>query len=89
MGKKVKIGKIKVKEKCCVSKKRCSSCPIRLLKEGRLPDGYAVHKRKLVTAKAKERLRAMAARLPDAIHVSCVAMTATRCSAASSIRCAK
>lgn len=55
MGKKVKIGK--VKEKCCVSKKRCSSCPIRLLKEGRLPDGYAVHKRKLVTAKDKERLR--------------------------------
>ena len=57
MGKKVKIGKVKVKEKCCVSKKRCSSCPIRLLKEGRLPDGYAVHKRRLVTAKTKDTPR--------------------------------
>lgn len=61
MGKKVTIGKVKVKQKCCVSKKRCSSCPIRLLKEGRLPDGYAVHKRKLVTAKEKAKLRAKAA----------------------------
>lgn len=39
---------------------RCSSCPIRLLKEGRLPDGYAVHKRKLVTTKQKAKLRAAA-----------------------------
>lgn len=61
MGKKVKIGKVKVKEKCCVSKKKCSSCPIRLLQEGRLPAGYAVHKRKLVTAKKKAKLRAKAA----------------------------
>ncbi|KRE39259.1 hypothetical protein ASG73_02670 [Janibacter sp. Soil728] len=60
MSKKVKIGKIKVKEKCCVSKSRCSSCPIRLLKEGRLPAGYAVHKRKLVTTKQKAKLRAAA-----------------------------
>ena len=57
MGKKVKIGKVKVKATCCVSKKRCSSCPIRLLKEGRLPEGYAVHKRKLVTVSAKGKLR--------------------------------
>ena len=61
MGKKVTIGKVKVKEKCCVSKKRCGSCPIRLLQEGRLPEGYAVHKRKLVTAKKKAKLRAKAA----------------------------
>lgn len=61
MGKKVKVGKVKVKEKCCVSKKRCGSCPIRLLQEGRLPEGYAVHKRKLVTAKKKAKLRAKAA----------------------------
>lgn len=60
MSKKVKVGKVKIKEKCCVSKKRCSSCPIRLLKEGRLPDGYAVHKRKLVTDKQKAKLRAAA-----------------------------
>lgn len=57
MGKKVKVGKLKVKQKCCVSKKRCDSCPIRLLKEGRLPKGYAVHKRTLVTTKEKARLR--------------------------------
>ena len=57
MGKKVMVGKVKVKEKCCVSKKRCDSCPIRLLKEGRLPEGYAVHKRKLVTIKQKAKLR--------------------------------
>lgn len=57
MSKKVRIGKIKVKQKCCVSKKRCDSCPIRLLKEGKMPDGYAVHKRKLVTVEAKSKLR--------------------------------
>ena len=62
MGKKVKIGKVKVKEKCCVSKKRCSSCPIRLLKEGRLPDGYAVHKRKLVTLEIKGKAKAKASK---------------------------
>ena len=58
MGKKVKIGKVKVKEKCCVSKTRCSSCPIRLLKEGRLPEGYAVHKRRLVTVETKKSAKA-------------------------------
>jgi len=36
------------KATCCVSKKRCSSCPIRMLKEGTLPDGYGVKKRALV-----------------------------------------
>lgn len=58
MGKKARIGGVKVKTKCCVSKKRCSSCPIRLLKEGRLPAGYTVHKRKLVTLEQKARKRA-------------------------------
>lgn len=57
VGKKVKIGKIKVKQKCCVSKKRCSSCPIRLLAEGKMPAGYAVHKRKLVTVEAKAKAK--------------------------------
>jgi len=36
------------KATCCVSKKRCGSCPIRMLKEGTLPDGYGVKKRALV-----------------------------------------
>ena len=41
----------KPKAKCCVSKSRCQRCPIRMLKEGTLPDGYTVKKRKLVKAK--------------------------------------
>ena len=36
------------KTECCVSKKRCQRCPLRMLKEGTLPDGYTVKKRKLV-----------------------------------------
>lgn len=56
MGKKVKVGKVKIKQKCCVSKKRCSSCPIRLLAEGRLPEGYGVHKRRLVTVETKSKI---------------------------------
>ncbi|WP_235735841.1 hypothetical protein [Nocardioides alcanivorans] len=36
------------KSKCCVSKDRCKRCPIRMLKEGTLPAGYTVKKRKLV-----------------------------------------
>lgn len=38
----------KPKSKCCVSKDRCNRCPLRMLKEGTLPDGYTVRKRKLV-----------------------------------------
>ena len=44
MGKKVVLPKTK----CCVSSTRCDRCPIRLLKEGSLPSGYGVHKRRLV-----------------------------------------
>ncbi len=36
------------KVKCCVSKQKCSRCPLRMLKEGSLPDGYTVKKRVLV-----------------------------------------
>jgi hypothetical protein len=36
------------KTKCCESKDRCTRCPIRMLKDGDLPTGYGVHKRKLV-----------------------------------------
>jgi hypothetical protein len=41
------------KKKCCVSKDRCRRCPLLMLKQGTLPAGYTVKKRKLV-------------RLPDA-----------------------
>lgn len=46
----------KPKSKCCVSKSRCRRCPIRMLKEGTLPAGYTVKKRKLVKVKKSERL---------------------------------
>jgi hypothetical protein len=44
VGKSAKLPKIE----CCVSKSRCERCPIRMLKEGNLPDGYGVRKRVLV-----------------------------------------
>ena len=44
MGKAIKLPKTE----CCVSKSRCDRCPIRMLKEGSLPSGYGVRKRKLV-----------------------------------------
>jgi len=43
----------KPKSKCCVSKDRCNRCPLRMLKEGTLPDGYTVRKRKLVKVDKK------------------------------------
>jgi len=42
------------KSECCVSKSRCRRCPIRMLKDGTLPEGYAVKKRKLVKVKKKQ-----------------------------------
>jgi hypothetical protein len=33
-----------------VSKSRCKRCPIRMLKNGTLPEGYTVKKRKLIKA---------------------------------------
>jgi hypothetical protein len=42
--------KRKPKSSCCVSDTRCKRCPIRMLKEGTLPQGYTVKKRKLVKA---------------------------------------
>ena len=49
MGKALKLPKTE----CCVSKPRCDRCPIRMLKEGSLPSGYGVHKRKLVRLDAE------------------------------------
>ena len=42
------------KQKCCASKDRCKRCPIRMLKEGRLPEGYTVKRRKLVKVKKQK-----------------------------------
>ena len=48
-------GKKKVpKVECCVSKSRCKRCPIRMLKDGTLPEGYTVKKRKLVRTDGKK-----------------------------------
>ena len=46
------------KKKCCESKTRCNRCPLRMLKEGTLPTGYTVHKRKLVTVEKAEAIKA-------------------------------
>ena len=43
------------KKKCCVSKPRCKRCPIRMMAEGTLPDGYTVKKRKLVKVKKDKK----------------------------------
>lgn len=57
MGKsKVKAGKVAKlpKKKCCVSTTKCNRCPLRMLKEGTLPPGYTVKKRKLVKVGVKK-----------------------------------
>ena len=51
----------KPKSKCCVSKDRCNRCPIRMLKEGTLPSGYTVKKRKLVKVKKLKKKQPLAA----------------------------
>ena len=52
-GKKAKAKKLP-KSKCCVSRDRCKRCPIRMLKDGTLPDGLTVKKRQLVTADGRK-----------------------------------
>ena len=60
MGKKKDKERRLPKRECCASKSSCSRCPLRMLKEGTLPDGYTVKKRKLVrvdgTKVTKKRL---------------------------------
>ena len=46
------------KKKCCESKSACNRCPLRMLKEGTLPQGYTVRKRKLVTVEKAARVKA-------------------------------
>lgn len=41
------------KKKCCDSKPKCRRCPLRMLAEGTLPDGYGVKHRKLVRIDGK------------------------------------
>lgn len=41
------------KKKCCVATTKCNRCPLRMLKEGTLPSGYTVKKRKLVKVGVK------------------------------------
>lgn len=36
------------KTECCESRSKCGRCPLRMLKEGTLPSGYTVKKRRLV-----------------------------------------
>lgn len=55
MGKAIKLPKTE----CCVSSSRCARCPIRMLKEGTLPDGLGVHKRKLVRVDGQGKKRAV------------------------------
>lgn len=63
--KKASVGKLP-KSKCCVSRDRCNRCPIRMLKEGTLPDGYSVHKRKLVKVDARKSAQKSAKKLAKA-----------------------
>lgn len=51
--KKAKLAKLP-KKKCCDSRPRCQRCPIRMLKQGTLPEGYTVRKRKLVKVEASD-----------------------------------
>lgn len=44
---------VRPKVTCCESRDRCERCPLRLLKDGRLPDGYGVHRRVLVRTSAE------------------------------------
>ena len=59
-GKKAKQSKVAKlpKKKCCESRDRCNRCPLRMLKEGTLPSGYTLHKRKLVTVTKAEEIKA-------------------------------
>ena len=50
MTKKRKLPKVK----CCESKSKCGRCPLRMLKEGTLPDGYSVKHRHLVRLDGKK-----------------------------------
>jgi len=55
--KSVKGGKAKMrlpKTECCLSKSRCGRCPLQMLRDGTLPEGYTVKRRKLVRVDGKK-----------------------------------
>lgn len=56
----------KPKKKCCTSKPKCKRCPLRMLAEGTLPDGYTVKKRKLVKTKKSKKGKPKQHDLPHA-----------------------
>ena len=64
MGKTAKLPKTK----CCVSSTRCDRCPIRMLKEGTLPAGYGVRKRKLVRVDGKKAKKVKQSDLAAAVR---------------------
>lgn len=43
------------KKKCCSDRPACKRCPLRMMKEGTLPEGYTVKKRKLIKVKKKNK----------------------------------
>lgn len=43
------------KKKCCSDKPACKRCPLRMMREGTLPDGFTVKKRKLVKIKKNDK----------------------------------
>jgi hypothetical protein len=59
--KKLRPKRLRPKRKCCSDKPKCGRCPLRMLKEGTLPDGYTVKKRKLVKV-----AKSGTSRLPEA-----------------------
>ncbi len=42
------------KQVCCESSTKCGRCPLRMLKEGTLPHGYTVKRRRLVKLESVE-----------------------------------
>jgi hypothetical protein len=55
------VGKVAAlpKKECCVSRTKCNRCPLRMLKEGTLPEGYDVKKRRLVRADTGKPVKKM------------------------------
>lgn len=42
------------KRECCSSVPACGRCPLRMMREGTLPEGYTVRRRKLVRLDGKK-----------------------------------
>jgi len=53
-----------------VSKPRCGRCPLRMLAEGTLPEGYTVRKRKLVKDKKAAKAAKKARKLGSLPHAA-------------------